>query len=374
MPKVIRREFLQLAKVFKPDNDKQTVAGKYVSEKLDGTRCIWDGGVTRGMDTREVPWASVINPKTLEAKPKVKPVATGLWSRYGNPIMAPDWYLDKLPNFILDGELWAGRGNFQTCRSICAGDSPDPRFDQITYAIYSAPSPVRFLQPGLIKNSNFYCDVTKSFLKWYNDEAYKNLAYGDESVLWDIHESATFKEELGYLHRLKDYDPDVVFLHKQIRLPTKEVIARRALTDFTNSVLAKGGEGVIIRAANGKWTPKRVNDLLKFKPTLDDEGVVTGFTCGRQTNKGSKHLGRIGALITEYKGKRLELSGLTDIEREFATEGDRHYANEHPGEDMPSGTQGRHFQVGQQVTFKFRELSDDGVPKEASYMRKRDVE
>jgi len=371
MPKPKRREFLQLAKVFKPDNAKQTVAGKYVSEKLDGTRCIWDGGVTRGMDTRKVPWASVINPKTLEVKPKVKPVATGLWSRYGNPIMAPDWYLDKLPNFILDGELWAGRGNFQTCRSICAGDSPDPRFNKIRYAIYSAPSPAAFLQPGLIKNSNFYCDITDKFFKWYDAEVHRQFVY-DEGV--NIHALATFEEELSYLHRLKDYDPDVVFLHKQVRLPTSESAARRALTDFTNKVLAKGGEGVIIRDGKGRWTPKRVNDLLKFKPSLDDEAIITGFTCGRQTNKGSKHLGRIGALITEYKGKRLELSGLTDAEREFATEGDRHYGNEHPGEDMPAGTQGKHFKVGQQVTFKYRELSDDAIPKEASYMRKRNVE
>ncbi len=374
MSNVIRREFLQLAKVFKPDNAKQTVAGKYVSEKLDGTRCLWDGGVTRGMDTRDVPWASVTNPKTLEAKPKVKPVATGLWSRYGNPIMAPYWFLDKLPNFILDGELWAGRGNFQTCRSICAGDSPDPRFTNIRYAIYSAPSPAALFQPGLIKNANFYCDITEDFLEWYGSEALRQFAYNEKGVKWDIHATATFDEELTYLHQLKDYNPDVVFLHRQIRLPSSEAIARRALTDFTNKVLSKGGEGVIIRDANGKWTPKRVNDLLKFKPTLDDEAVITGFTCGRQTNKGSKHLGRIGALITEYHGRRLELSGLTDPEREFANIADRHYANEHPGKDMPSDAQGKHFKVGQQVTFKFRELSDEGIPKEASYMRKRDVE
>ncbi len=367
MSKVIRREFLQLANTFKPDNVKQTVGGKYVSEKLDGTRCLWDGGVTRGVDTRDVPWASVINPKTMKDKPKVKPVATGLWSRYGNPIMAPDWFLDKLPNFILDGELWAGRGNFQTCRSICAGDSPDPRFNQIKYAIYSAPSPAALFRPGLIKNANFYCDITEDFLAWYVTEE-------GEMGRWDIHETATFEEELTFLHRLKDYDPDVVFLHKQIRLPVDEGVARRALIDFTNSVLAKDGEGVIIRDATGRWTPRRVNDLLKFKPSLDDEAIITGFTCGRLTDKGSKHLGRIGALITEYKGKRLELSGLTNVEREFATEGDRHYGNEHPGEDMPSGTQGKHFQVGQQVTFKYRELSDDAIPKEAFYMRKRDVE
>ena len=43
-----RREFLQLAKSYNPEKNK--IAGWYLSEKLDGTRCFWDGGITRGMD------------------------------------------------------------------------------------------------------------------------------------------------------------------------------------------------------------------------------------------------------------------------------------------------------------------------------------
>ena len=44
---------------------------------------------------------------------------------------------------------------------------------------------------------------------------------------------------------------------------------------------------------------------------------MVGFTSGRETTKGSRLLGKIGALIVDYQGKRLELSGLTDAEREF---------------------------------------------------------
>ena len=82
---------------------------------------------------------AIIDPKTGQRKTKIKPVATGLWSRYGNPIMAPDWWLNKLPACPLDGELWAGRGKFQLCRSICGGDTPDERFDKIVFAVYSTP-------------------------------------------------------------------------------------------------------------------------------------------------------------------------------------------------------------------------------------------
>ena len=63
--------------------------------------------------------------------------------------------LDELPDIPLDGELWAGRGNFQTCRSIVAGDEPDPRFKQIRYAVYSMPG-ARVWQPGEIKNFSLF--------------------------------------------------------------------------------------------------------------------------------------------------------------------------------------------------------------------------
>jgi hypothetical protein len=82
----------------------------------------------------------------------------------------------------------------------------------------------------------------------------------------------------------------------------------------------------------------------------------------------------IGALITDFNGKRLELAGLTDVERGFQTTEMSAYAKDHPDEDMPATFQGRCFKVGQKITFKYRELSDDGVPKEARYWRRRDEE
>jgi DNA ligase-1 len=356
-----RREFLQLAKKFNPEKSK--IAGWMLSEKLDGSRCFWDGGISRGMKTIDVPYSSLINPKDGTPKKKVKPIATGLWSRYGNPIMAPDWFLDELPAIPLDGELWAGRGNFQTCRSIVAGDEPDPRFKQIRYAVYSMPG-VRVWQPGEIKNSNFHRCIIEEFCTELYCRSHARVSMFVSGI--------TFKQELDILAQYLPDDPDApCYVHKQIRLPEDEEAARAALDSFMDGVMERGGEGVVIRNPKGLWTPRRVNDLLKYKPIDDDEGILVGFTCGRRTNRGSKHLGRIGALILDYKGKRLELSGLTDAEREFTTEGDRHYGNEHPGEDMPADTQGVMFKLGQRITFKYRELSDDMIPKEARYFRNR---
>lgn len=361
-----RREFLQLAKTLKAGKDK--IAGWYVSEKLDGTRCFWDGGISRGLPTLSVPYASIIDPKTGNKKAKIKPTATGLWSRYGNPIIAPDWFLDRLPPCPLDGELWAGRGNFQLCRSICGGDTPDPRFDQIQYAAYGCPSMNLVIQSGEIKNTNFHAnfDLDK-FAKWVDKTIESN-----RPNFVSLDEDATFEHELMALR--DTLNDDRVFLHKQVKLPECENHARVLLEELLAAAIEAGGEGVIVRDPTAVWTPKRVASLLKYKPFDDDEGTVVGFTAGRKTDKGSKLLGKIGALILDYKGKRLELAGLTDEEREFATADMRDVASRHPGEEMGKGFQGKHFKVGDTVTFIYRELSDDGIPKEARYLRQRDEE
>ncbi len=361
----MRREFLQLADTFNPAKHK--IAGYLVSEKLDGTRCFWDGGLSRGMPTEEVPWASVTDPKTGKRKSKLKPLATGLWSRYGNPIMAPDDFLNALPACPLDGELWAGRGNFQLCRSICAGDEPDPRFHQISYAVYSAPAIPYVFGTGEIKNTNMVCDLNFEVIeKWIKPRLLPG--YG-----W-VNTPATFNDELMFLREYLEVQNDRVFVHKQVRLPENEEEARAAVDKFLEAVLSQGGEGCVIRNPLASWAPKRHKGLLKFKPFSDAESVVTGFTTGRETDKGSRLLGRIGALITEYDGKRLELAGLTDAEREFADQRAVDWAKENPGQDAPEWAQGKHFKKGQTVTFKYRELTDDGIPKEARYWRRRDVE
>ena len=52
--------------------------GWYMSEKLDGVRCFWDG--------------------------------KNLYSRNGNIFYPPDWFKDLLPkDLALDGELWTKR-------------------------------------------------------------------------------------------------------------------------------------------------------------------------------------------------------------------------------------------------------------------------
>ena len=74
-----------LAQVYDPDKVEPT--GWYMSEKLDGVRCYWDG--------------------------------KSLYSRNGNIFYPPAYFVKALPkNFALDGELWTKRDDFQNCVSI----------------------------------------------------------------------------------------------------------------------------------------------------------------------------------------------------------------------------------------------------------------
>ena len=361
-----RREFLMLAQPYK--EGKHKIAGYYMSEKLDGGRCFWDGGLSRGLPTTSVPWAGTINPKTGQIKKKIKPVATGLWSRYGNPIIAPDWFLNTLPCCPLDGELWAGRGNFQKVMSTVRKDEAvDSEWENIQYGIFGCPNIWAVMQDGEIKNKDFHKTINKSeieaWIKNRDPEVLENYCF--------LEGDPAFSAELANLNDWLDSTATTHFLIHQTKLPADEAEAQEIVRAKKREVIGGGGEGLFLRCPQSVWTPKRMKTSVKIKGELDDEAIVVGFTSGRETNKGSKLRGLIGALVLDYRGKRLELSGLTDEERSFSSPKEHEFAMLNPGEQMPEEFQGRHFKKGDKVQFIYRELTNDGLPKEARYVRKR---
>src|SRR5581483_610585 len=99
------REFLHLAHNYDPVHSGP--AGWFLSEKLDGLRFYWDGGITRGLSVFDIPFANVERETANRAEGSGNErVSTGLWSRYGKPIAAPDWIIDQLMEIgcPLDGE------------------------------------------------------------------------------------------------------------------------------------------------------------------------------------------------------------------------------------------------------------------------------
>jgi DNA ligase 1 len=106
-------------------------------------------------------------------------------------------------------------------------------------------------------------------------------------------------------------------------------------------VEALGGEGLMLRQPGSRYEAGRSTTLYKVKSFRDDEARVVGHVAGA-----GRHKGRLGALEVELRnGVRFSVgTGLSDAERE----------NPPP--------------LGSIITFRYQELSRDGVPRFPSYV------
>ncbi|MFX1452318.1 MAG: DNA ligase [Promethearchaeota archaeon] len=203
--------------------------GWYISEKLDGVRAYWDG--------------------------------KELWSRQGNKYYAPDWFLEGLPDFVLDGELFGGRGEFQVTVSIVRRQDYNNLWKDIKYLIFDAPDDVNIFKKRLEKINNWCNSHKVPYVEVLEQTLCKNLKH--------------LKEEL----------------HK---------------------ILSAGGEGLMIRQAGSKYVHGRSNTLLKVKATYDAEAKIIGYNPGK-----GKYKGMVGSLKCQMpNGLEFNLSGFPDEMRE----------------------------------------------------------
>jgi DNA ligase-1 len=339
-----KREFLALAHVL--DLKKHSIGGWFASEKLDGMRCFWDGGITRGMNSVEVPWANT--EKDFRLKEQV--IATGLWSRYGKVVRAPEWWVARLPNFPLDGELWTGRGEYQKLMSIVKDHDGGQAWDNVKYLAFDVPSSCVFCD-GVISNKNY----KKSFKGVENWALQRGYAEPNRN---------TFR--INQMNMRKLQWNDTAMPHGQIELPLAQDKAIEHLDKFMLNVLEQGGEGLIVRKPESIWFPSRSYDCLKYKPFLDAEGTIVGYTWGA-----GKYLGMIGSVRVKFDNVEFDLSGFTDQERTVVGQGK--IVGE-PFKNVAQHLEAAYFKRGETITFKYRELTDGGVPKEARYFRKRVTE
>lgn len=359
-----KSEFTMLAHKYNPV--KVGVAGWFVSEKLDGMRAVWDGGVSRGMLASSVPYANT----EKDSRFVTPPVATGLYSRYANPISAPDWFLDLLPvGVCLDGELWAGVQTFQLIVGTVKRLVPGPEWELIQYRVFD--SPAMFFDRE-IKTTNLRLRMSGCD-RWVRNQGMilKQPRSPDFETVYDF---------------LKPYcNNKHLVLHPQQRLAFNTRIAESELEERLTAVTAAGGEGLILRKPSSIWVPERSHSLLKVKKMQDMEGMVIGYTSGREAGvsgttglvTSGKLLGLMGSLrLRLANGKIFDLSGFTDSERVMHYVGSEETAEDYlaviPGQVVDvNKVYSKQFPIGSRVTFLFREMSDDGLPREARYLRRR---
>lgn len=208
--------------------DKVDPTGWLMSEKLDGIRAWWDG--------------------------------SKLVTKLGNTIAAPSWFLKGLPSsLVLEGELWAGRGNFAKVTSTVRKKVPvDKEWWDISYVLFDLPQ-----HPGVVEQR--------------------------------------------------------VASLRQILLPTHmqpvdlvECVNQAHLEGRLQEIVKAGGEGLMLLKPDSLYEEGRSHSLLKVKQEHDAEATVVGYEPGE-----GKHLGRVGALLCESNGVDFKIgTGLTDDERE----------------------------------------------------------
>jgi DNA ligase-1 len=326
------REFLMLSQTLDLKDTRNYSLGNWLaSEKLDGMRAIWLPD-TVGMPVGMLPFAN------LDKSGNPKRAASGLWSRYAKPIWAPYWWVEALPrDTFLDGELWCGRGQFQRLTSIVKRHEPDERWAEVDFKVFDSPSPDHIYADGKIHNG-----ILKKNFRGVFDWCRKNLAF--EYKVHGLGFEQVYNKILLPLTKGK------VKVHEQEQLNWNNQVAVERLNKLLAEVLEAGGEGLIIRHPQSTWYPKRMSTVLKVKPEYEDDAVITGFSMGE-----GRLIGLIGALEVEgeINGQRVAFklgTGLSDAERAF-----------------PSTI----FGVGTVITYRYRELTEDGVPREGAFLRVR---
>jgi len=315
----VKREYLQLLH----KRGREHILGWLASEKLDGGRAFWDGGASRGLMKSSVPYANLW-------RDKKDYVCTGLWSRLGNVIAAPSWWLDTLPDCLLDGELLIGDGSRQQLMSVIKRDTPGFGWDNVRYHIFDSPPPTVMFAPGVIDTPNMHVVLGSDCLDWW--ESRWSGVYCSTS-------GSVYKSVYG---RLASMDLGCV----SSLVPQKSIECLSWLDDYVAGFVAAGGEGVVVRNPLGRYVCGRVRSVLKVKPRSDMEGVVVGWKPGV-----GKLLGMMGSLTIRLEsGVVMDLSGFTEAERRLPCK----------------------FENGDVVTFRYRGFTDGGVPQEAAYWRNRD--
>ncbi len=162
-------------------------------------------------------------------------------------------------------------------------------------------------------------------------------------MLFDLPQfPGTFSNRLTQLRSIvNDVDRDWIQLIDQRRLTSDT-----ELMTLLEQIVAEGGEGLMLHHEDAIYKQGRSFDLLKLKLWQDAEARVVGYQPGK-----GKYAGMLGALLVETpKGKRFKLgSGFTDEQRKNPPE------------------------IGSTVTYKYTGMSDNGVPRFASFMRIRQL-
>ncbi|MDF5462543.1 DNA ligase, partial [Vibrio parahaemolyticus] len=165
-----------------------------------------------------------------------------LVTRNGNRIYAPDWFTGPLPDYPLDGELWAGRGNFHLVQQTVLDKTPvESAWRHIDFMIFDMPYSAGDYRKRYYNIKDLVLEVDQPHIKYVEHRAIQNEAH----------------------------------LFTQL-----------------DKISISDGEGVMLRKVSSRYQAGRGSDLLKLKRYADDEALVVGYKPGT-----GRLLGMMGAML-----------------------------------------------------------------------------
>lgn len=224
-----------------------SLQGYVVSEKLDGVRALWDGA--------------------------------NLKSRSGKAFSPPKCWVENLPDFALDGELFIARGKFEEVLSVVSkGDSQCEEckceeWSKVGYFIFDVP------QANQKSNTESSADSSaESSAKSYTLlERLALLESWLENRANKANQAKTIESKNSAdLDSKKDGKNPILHIIPQESVPSQEALQKKL-----KEVEKLGGEGLVIRKNNAPYERFRTTNAMKLKSYSDTECVVVAHNQGK---------------------------------------------------------------------------------------------
>ena len=256
-------------------------------------------------------------------------------SRAGKEFNVPDWFKEAMPSqkllkgLVLDGELWAGRENFQMMGTVRKKEPVDEEWLDISYNVYD-----------ITNNGKTFIDRQKDLINIVK------IA----KVSWNKK-----RKELPY--PFDKLECPLVYTEQ------KKVTSIKRMEDYYKTIIDGGGEGIMLKHPLSLYKGGRSSDMLKYKPSFDREAVIVDYKPGKGKYKGTPENPMLGGFvckplvnhdtymtIDQDPDHEFTLSGMDDDVR-------LNYKETHP--------------VGTIITYECSGFTDKGVPRFGRYLRTR---
>jgi len=232
-----------------------------------------------------------------------------LRSRNGKILAAPEAWSAHFPPFALDGELYTARGEFEKIQSIVMDKTPSvAAWSEVKFYVFDVPEG----GGGLLERLS---ELEKFIAK--NPQAGQNLKIIKQVKVKDNAEFEAFAEH----------------------------------------IVAKGGEGAVVREPNAPYERKRSKNALKYKKFKDAECEVTAINAGT-----GKYAGLMGSVTC----KALSAAGSNQDEQI------PHGVKFKVGSGFSDEERANPPKIGSIITYKYQNLTAKGLPRFPIFLRVRE--